>query len=168
MAQHFCFCDNAGDLNVRLGHASGGQQAEAQAPTPRRALQSCGGVSGALPSTQGGSHWGKRKGHQSQVFIENPTGLEEWRPGHPRRLAGELGPGLRSRMLAPFRGQAQLREVALCVPSSLPQRCEALGSRPAVLPAPPLLVLPCWTPSSPWHSCPSFYTTSCAKKISLK
>lgn len=113
---------------------------------------------GATGATQGPPVTGfHRKSHWT----------EEWRPGHPRRLAGELGPGLRSRCWLHSEVRPSSGRLLFVSRSSLPQRCEALGLAPAVLPCPPLLVPPCWTPSSPWHSCPHSIPHP-APKISLK
>ena len=129
------------------GFPAVGQQAEAQTPMPRRARQSCGGVKWGFPPHAGREPLGANAGATSHTFsLKIPL---DWKneallvgPATPVTCAGEVSPGFHNRVPAPFRSQARFREVGLCVPSSLPQRCEALRSHPSVLPAPPLLVLP--------------------------
>lgn len=150
---------------------SGGQQAEAQAPTPRRALQSCGGVKWGFPQHSGREPLGANAGATSHAFsLRIPLGWKNEAllvgPATPVTCAGDVSPGFHNRVPAPFRSQARFREVGLCVLSSPPQRCEALGL--TLLSSLPLLFWcsPSWTPSSPWHFCLSFCTTSCTKKVS--
>lgn len=125
MVQHFSFCSNTEDVNVRLGHVSGCQQAEVQALTLRRALQSCGRVKWGFPQHARREPLGANARANSQMFsLKIPL---DWKnealfmgPAAPDTCASEVSTGFHNRVLAPFRSQAQFREVGLYVLSSLP------------------------------------------------
>ena len=112
-------------MNVRLGHVSGCQQAEVQALTLRRALQSCGRVKWGFPQHARREPLGANARANSQMFsLKIPL---DWKnealfmgPAAPDTCASEVSTGFHNRVLAPFRSQAQFREVGLYVLSSLP------------------------------------------------